>query len=98
VKESSPQFMEMVKNSHFLKVEKNCQLKTPEFQRATPKSMTRFLRRIKMILKTRSAYKDLVTNRFVGILGAEDVGKSTFIKVNNMLPFLIKLALITPRY
>ncbi|CAM6038130.1 unnamed protein product [Sphagnum compactum] len=57
------------------------QLKSAEFQEATPESMFRFLKRIKIVMESRSIYQDTVAGKcFVGILGAEDVGKSTFIR------------------
>ncbi|KAH9544611.1 hypothetical protein CY35_12G002800 [Sphagnum magellanicum] len=57
------------------------QLKSDEFQEATPESMFRFLKRIKIVMESRSIYQDTVAGKcFVGILGAEDIGKSTFIK------------------
>ncbi len=63
------------------------QLKFNEFQNATPESMLRFLKRIKIVTESRSIYRDTVEGKcFVGILGAEDIGKSTFIKVSKYPP------------
>lgn len=73
------------------------QLKAPEFGAATTESMNKFIRRIKMIVETKPFYDRLAKRRFVGILGAEDVGKSTFIKVNDLIPFLIKLSTYQPK-
>ncbi|CAK9198094.1 unnamed protein product [Sphagnum jensenii] len=57
------------------------QLKSDEFEEATPESMFRFLKRIKIVTESRSIYRDTVEGKcFVGILGAEDIGKSTFIR------------------
>jgi hypothetical protein len=68
------------------------QLKSHEFQEATPESMFRFLKRIKIVMDSRSIYRDTVAGKcFVGILGAEDIGKSTFIKVSKYSPFFDKL-------
>jgi len=61
------------------------QLKSQEFQGATFESMMRFLRRIKIVVETRPTYRKEVAGKcMVGILGAEDAGKSTFIKVNDL--------------
>jgi hypothetical protein len=73
------------------------QLKAPEFRAATTESMNKFLRRIKMFVETRPLYDRVVKHRFVGIIGAEDVGKSTFIKVTDLLPFLMKLSTYHPK-
>jgi hypothetical protein len=63
------------------------QLKSNEFQEATPESMFRFLKRIKIVMESRSIYRDTVAGKcFVGILGAEDIGKSTFIRVSKYPP------------
>ncbi len=68
------------------------QLKSDEFQEATPESMFRFLKRIKIVVESRSIYRDTVAGKcFVGILGAEDIGKSTFIRVSKYPPFFDKL-------
>jgi len=61
------------------------QLKSQEFQGATFESMMRFLRRIKIVVETRPTYRKEVAGKcMVGILGAEDAGKSTFVKVNDL--------------
>ncbi len=68
------------------------QLKSDEFEVATPESMFRFLKRIKIVTESRSIYRDTVAGKcFVGILGAEDIGKSTFITVSKYTPFFDKL-------
>ncbi len=94
--ESDYTFRNMVKKAHYPN-KTVYQLKAPEFVAATTESMNKFLRRIKMIVETRPFYDRLVKPRFVGILGAEDVGKSTFIKVNDLLPFLIRLSTYHPK-
>ncbi len=72
-------------------------LMSVEFDQATPESMFRFLKRIKIVMESRSIYRDTVEGKcFVGILGAEDVGKSTFIRVSKYSPFFDKLT-INPR-
>ncbi len=68
------------------------QLKSNEFQEATPESMFRLLKRIKIVMESRSIYRDTVAGKcFVGILGAEDIGKSTFIRVSKYPPFFDNL-------
>jgi hypothetical protein len=85
VDESDDTFYEMVEKANDSNKTVH-QLKAPEFGAAKTESMNKFLRRIKMIVEIRPFYDRLVKRRFVGILGAEDVGKSTFIKVNDLLP------------
>jgi hypothetical protein len=96
VDESDDTFYEMVEKANDSNKTVH-QLKAPEFGAAKTESMKKFLRRIKMIVETRSFYDRLVKRRFVGILGAEDVGKSTFIKVNDLLPVLIRLSTYHPK-
>ncbi len=68
------------------------QLKSNEFQEATPESMFRLLKRIKIVIESRSIYQDTVDGKCcVGILGAEDIGKSTFIRVSKYPRFFDKL-------
>jgi hypothetical protein len=63
------------------------QLKSNEFQEATRESMFRVLKRIRIVMESRSIYQDTVAGKcFVGILGAEDIGKSTFIRVSKYPP------------
>ncbi|KAH8944566.1 hypothetical protein BDL97_13G117600 [Sphagnum fallax] len=85
VDESDDTFYEMVEKANDSNKTVH-QLKAPEFGAAKTESMNKFLRRIKMIVEIRPFYDRLVKRRFVGILGAEDIGKSTFIKVNDLLP------------
>jgi len=78
----------MVHSTHYSTI----QLKSGEFQEATPESMFRFLKRIKIVMESRSIYRDTVAGKcFVGILGAEDIGKSAFIRVSKYPPFFDKL-------
>jgi hypothetical protein len=52
-------------------------------QSSDPECQIHFLRRIKIIVDTEKLYTELVKGtKFWGFLGAEDAGKSTFIKVN----------------
>ncbi len=52
-------------------------------QSSDPECRISFLRRIKIIVDTEKLYTELVKGtQFWGFLGAEDAGKSTFIKVN----------------
>ncbi len=49
-----------------------------------------FLKRIKIVVDTRSLFKEVVMEtQFWGILGAEDIGKSTFIKVTTSEQILL---------
>lgn len=48
---------------------------------STEETRRNLLRRIKMIVEATELYKPIKSTRFVGIVGAEDAGKSTFIKV-----------------
>ncbi|GAQ91364.1 hypothetical protein KFL_007730010, partial [Klebsormidium nitens] len=47
---------------------------------STEETRRNLLRRIKMIVAATKLYKPIKSTRFVGIVGAEDAGKSTFIK------------------
>jgi len=96
VDKSDDAFSEMVEKAHYSNKTVR-QLKAPEFGAAKTESMNKFLRRIKMIVEIRPFYDRLVKRRFVGILGAEDIGKSTFIEVNDLLPFLIRLNTYHPK-
>jgi ABC-type polysaccharide/polyol phosphate transport system ATPase subunit len=52
------------------------------FKGATLKSKGHFLRRMQIVTKTLHMYNTKVKDiRFVGVVGAEDAGKSTFIRV-----------------
>jgi ABC-type uncharacterized transport system ATPase subunit len=59
------------------------------FEGATSDSMTNFLRRMQIVAKTVHMYNTHVEDiKFVGVVGAEDAGKSTFIKVGYKEHFL----------
>ncbi len=91
VQNSHVQFQDWVETAHSTHPSA-IQLKSNEFQEATPESMFRFLKRIKIVMGSRSIYQDTVAGKcFVGILGAEDVGKSTFIRVSKYPPLFDKL-------
>jgi hypothetical protein len=84
----APEFKDLVHSTQYSPI----QLKSDEFHEATPESMFRFLKRIKIVMESRSIYWDTVEGKcFVGILGAEDIGKSTFIMVSKYPPFFDKL-------
>ena len=65
------------------------ELLSPIFKGATSDSKAKLIRRMQIVAKTVDVYntevKDLV---FVGVVGAEDAGKSTFIKVGYKEHFL----------
>jgi hypothetical protein len=91
VDKARPQFKTWVETAHSTH-RSEIQLKSNEFQDATPESMFRFLKRIKIVIESRSIYQDTIAGKcFVGILGAEDIGKSTFIRVSKYPPFCGKL-------
>ena len=80
--EGSPKFKEMVKEAHSTRIKDVPNFKSAAFQVATPESRLKLLKRIKLICDTISLYKTEVAQvHFIGIFGAEDAGKSTFIKV-----------------
>ncbi|CAK9863589.1 unnamed protein product [Sphagnum jensenii] len=82
VERSDNKFKQMIQEAHSSDAAKKLyQLKSQEFQGATFESMMRFLRRIKIVVETRPTYRKEVAGKcMVGILGAEDAGKSTFVK------------------
>lgn len=86
VERSDNKFKQMIQEAHSCDPAKQIyQLKSQEFQGAKFESMMRFLRRIKIVVETRPTYRKEVAGKcMVGILGAEDAGKSTFIKVNDL--------------
>ncbi len=57
---------------------------------ADPVTQLTFLKKIKIVVDTRSLFKEVVMEtQFWGILGAEDIGKSTFIKVTTSEQILL---------
>jgi hypothetical protein len=78
----------MVKSAQCLEPKDEIQLKTATFQDATSESKIRFLKRIKMVVETRSIFQEeMVAGKcFVGIVGVEDIGKTTFINVSKHFP------------
>ncbi len=80
-------FKQMVESAQCLDPKDEIQLKTATFQDATSESKIRFLKRIKMVVETRSIYEEMVAGKcFVGIVGVEDIGKTTFINVSKHFP------------
>jgi hypothetical protein len=87
VENSTNNFKEMVQNAHSPPVETLWsdfpQLKHKNVKKSDPKSRINLLKRIKIIVDTGRLFSQVVgPKKFWGILGAEDAGKSTFIKVN----------------
>jgi hypothetical protein len=59
------------------------QLKQKNAKNSDPECKINLLKRIKIIVDTEHLFSQVVGRKqFWGILGAEDAGKSTFIKVN----------------
>ena len=59
------------------------ELKSPKFGAASPNlSPKQLLQRINIVVTTHGLYKKVAGENFVTVVGAEDAGKSTFIKVN----------------
>jgi hypothetical protein len=80
-------FKQMVESAQCLDPKDEIQLKTATFQDATSESKIRFLKRIKMVVETRSIYEEMVAGKcFVGIVGVEDIGKTTFMNVSKHFP------------
>ncbi|KAG0605584.1 hypothetical protein M758_9G070700 [Ceratodon purpureus] len=78
---STPEFQQMVKNAHSMSVKDVPCFKSETFHRATSQSRVKLLKRIKVVCDTISLYNEVVVGtHFIGIFGAEDVGKSSFIK------------------
>lgn len=83
MKGSSPKFQDMVNRAHSLKAKDVPDFKSENFQKAAAESRLKLLKRIKIVYDTISLYNKVVTGvHYIGIFGAEDAGKSTFIKVN----------------
>jgi predicted NACHT family NTPase len=83
VEGSSPEFQDMVNRAHSLDAKDVPDFKSERFQKATAESRLKLLKRIKIVCDTISLYEKVVTGvHYIGIFGAEDAGKSTFIKVN----------------
>lgn len=62
--------------------ERNIELSSEAMQAATVQSKHNLVRRIYIVAKTVAIYnKEVKSIEFLGIVGAEDSGKSTFIKV-----------------
>ena len=62
--------------------EKNIELSSEEMQAATVESKQDLVRRMYIVAKTVAIYnKEVKSIEFLGIVGAEDSGKSTFIEV-----------------
>ncbi|KAG0577126.1 hypothetical protein KC19_5G132800 [Ceratodon purpureus] len=79
--ERSESFTELMTKTLHGSSERAIVLKSKVFQRATPETKKGLLRRIEIVTKTLRAYRGhLSSSKFVGIVGAEDAGKSTFIK------------------
>lgn len=72
----------------------NLKLQSPLLKsNGTLDTKQRLLKRMKIVLDTKSLYKSAVEGKkFVGIVGAEDAGKSTFIRVgSHTLPHIASL-------
>jgi hypothetical protein len=90
----------LVERAQCLHPKDEIQLKTATFQDATSESEIRFLKRIKAVVETWSIYEEMVAGKcFVGIVGVEDIGKTTFINVNKHFPAFLHISLpSTQRY
>ncbi len=65
-------------------------IKSMFLKHADPVTQMTFLKKIKIVVDTRSLFKEVVMEtQFWGILGAEDIGKSTFIKVTTSKQILL---------
>jgi hypothetical protein len=89
VEKSTRTFKKMVQEAHLHpKRTASCsdsspQLKHNDFKNSDPECRIDLLKRMKIIVDTEHLFYQVVgRNQFWGILGAEDAGKSTFIKVN----------------
>lgn len=83
VKGSSPEFQDMVNRAHSLEAKDVPDFRSENFQNATAESRLKLLKIIKIVSTTTSLYDKVVTGvHYIGFFGAEDAGKSTFIKVN----------------
>jgi hypothetical protein len=88
VEKSTNNFKEMVREAHLhpkrtLFTDSSPKLKHKDFKNSDPECRINLLKRMKIIVDTEHLFSQVVgLNQFWGILGAEDAGKSTFIKVN----------------
>ncbi len=86
VHESNDEFKDLIRKAHCFKG-KTEKKKCPKFKhkflrKAKSESRVNLLKRIKVVVDTKTMYDKVVEGtRYVGFLGAEDVDKSTFIKV-----------------
>lgn len=96
VKGSSQKFQELVNGAHSMESKDVPDFKSENFQMATAESRLKLLKRIKIVCDTISLYNKVVTGvHYIGIFGAEDAGKSTFIKVNLIQIHNINLRAVT---
>ncbi|CAM6038132.1 unnamed protein product [Sphagnum compactum] len=85
--ETDVSFKQLVERAQCLDPKDEIQLETATFQDATSESKIRFLKRIKMVVETWSIYEEMVAGKcLVGIVGVEDIGKTTFINVSKHFP------------
>jgi hypothetical protein len=87
VDNSTNDFKEMVQKAHSYRVgspsDDSPNLKHKYAEHSDPKCKINLLKRIKIIVDTGHLFSQVVGQKqFWGILGAEDAGKSTFIKVS----------------
>ncbi|CAM6015418.1 unnamed protein product [Sphagnum balticum] len=85
VHESNDEFKELIRNAHcfngMTKKKKCPKFKHKFLRKAKSQSRINLLKRIKVVVDTKTMYDKVVEGtRYVAFLGAEDVGKSTFIK------------------
>jgi GTP-binding protein EngB required for normal cell division len=86
VHESNDEFKDLIRNAHcfngMTKKKKCPKFKHKFLRKAKSQSRINLLKRIKVVVDTKTMYDQVVEGtRYVAFLGAEDVGKSTFIKV-----------------
>jgi ABC-type uncharacterized transport system ATPase subunit len=88
VEKSRKTFKKMVQEAHLhpkrtLWSDSSPKLKHKDFKNSDPECRINLLKRMKIIVDTEHLFSKVVgKSQFWGILGAEDAGKSTFIKVN----------------
>ncbi|CAK9203001.1 unnamed protein product [Sphagnum troendelagicum] len=80
--QSSEEFLDLIKTvNDFDLCKTSPNIESMFLKHADPVTQMTFLKKIKIVVDTRSLFKEVVMEtQFWGILGAEDVGKSTFIK------------------
>jgi len=87
VEKSTNDFKKMVREAHLHPKrtwlsDSSPKLKHENFKNSDPECRINLLKRMKIIVDTEHLFSRVVgRNQFWGILGAEDAGKSTFIKV-----------------